>query len=232
MVRVQRGCRVFLGPFLLLSFSFVIYLLRYPLWYLFKSLEPIFGMLILSYVGILILALFLLKYDSKKSLSQFFEVRNHSSILIGIVFAFLYLGLWYLISFAIGSRFGFTSFLGFTGYEDYVVYSIPLAFALQLTFSVFGAFAEEVTYRGYVQTRISSKYGFIAGIVVSALFFSLQHIHIFQLSWIVKFFQTQFVHVLLFGIFVGYLYVKSKENVWSVFTFHALLNAFSVSVTI
>jgi len=64
------------------------------------------------------------------------------------------------------------------------------------------------------------------------LFFILEHIHIFQPSWIEKFFETQFLHVLLFGIFVGYLFFKSKGNIWSVFSFHALLNIFSVSVPI
>jgi membrane protease YdiL (CAAX protease family) len=189
-------------------------------------------MLTLSYFAVFILALLLLKKDSKKSLSNVFKVRGHSTIVAGIVFALLYLGIWYLISFATGSRFEFTSFPSLNGYESYSVYLLPLAFALQLVFTVFGAFAEEVAYRGYVQTRISSKYGLIVGIFIATLFFSLQHIHIFQVGWIENFFQTQFVEVILFGIFVGYLYFKSKENIWSVFSFHALLNIFSVSVPI
>jgi membrane protease YdiL (CAAX protease family) len=153
-------------------------------------------------------------------------------VFAGIVFAVLYLGIWYLISFATGNRFEFTSFPSLNGYDNYSVYLLPLAFALQLVFTVFGAFAEEVAYRGYVQTRVSSKYGLIVGISTATLFFSLQHIHIFQLGWIENFFQTQFVHVILFGIFVGYLFFKSKENIWSVFSFHALINIFNVSVPI
>jgi len=97
---------------------------------------------------------------------------------------------------------------------------------------LFGAFAEEVAYRGYVQTRISSKFGNVAGILVAALFFSLQHIHVFQASWLIQFFQIQLLHIVLFGIFVGYLFLKSKENIWSVFAFHGMLNFFSVSVPI
>jgi membrane protease YdiL (CAAX protease family) len=99
-------------------------------------------------------------------------------------------------------------------------------------FTIFGAFAEEVAYRGYVQTRISSKYGLIVGIFTATSFFSLQHIHIFQVGWIENFFQTQFVHVILFGIFVGHLYFKSKENIWSVFSFHVPINIFAVSVPV
>lgn len=176
--------------------------------------------------------LVVVKERPKKSLSSVFKASGHSMVLVGVVFALLYLGIWYVISFFIGSRFEFTSFPSLSGYEGYAVYSLPLAFALYLTFSVFGSFVEEVAYRGYVQTRISSKYGLIVGIFTATLFFSLQHIHIFQLGWIENFFQTQFVHVILFGIFVGYLFFKSKENIWSVFSFHALLDIVSVSVPI
>jgi membrane protease YdiL (CAAX protease family) len=101
-----------------------------------------------------------------------------------------------------------------------------------LSFSVFGAFAEEVSYRGYVQTRISGRYGYLVGIVVSSMFFSLQHIDVFQISWLVQFFQGQFFHVFLGGIFGGYLFFESGENIWSVFSMHALTNVFSVSVPI
>lgn len=228
----ESGWRVFLGPLLLLVVSYVIYQLRYPLWYSLKYVESIFVMLTLSYFAVFILALLLLKKDSKKSLSSVFKASGHSMVFAGMVFAVLYLGIWYLISFATGNRFEFTSFPSLNGYDNYSVYLLPLAFALQLVFTVFGAFAEEVAYRGYVQTRISSKYGLIVGISTATLFFSLQHIHIFQLGWIENFFQTQFVHVILFGVFVGYLFFKSKENIWSVFSFHALINIFNVSVPI
>lgn len=228
----ESGWRVFFGSLLLLFVSYVIYQLRYPLWYSLKYVELIFVMLTLSYFAVFILALLLFKKDSKKSLSSVFKVSGHSMVFAGIVFAVLYMGFWYLISFATGSRFEFTSFPSLSGYESYSVYLLPLAFALQLVFTIFGAFAEEVAYRGYVQTRISSKYGLIVGIFTATLFFSLQHIHIFRVGWIENFFQTQFVHVILFGIFVGYLYFKSKENIWSVFSFHALINIFSVSVPV
>jgi len=189
-------------------------------------------MLIVSYFIVLILALFLLKKDSKKTLSAVFKSGNVSMIMVGMLFSLLGLGLWYLISFLLGSRFEFVSSTILRDYKNYAFYSLPLASVLYLGFSVFGAFAEEVAYRGYVQTRISSKYGYIVGILVSALFFSLQHIHIFELSWMEHFFQTQFIHALLAGILAGYLFFKTKENIWSVFAFHAVSNIFSVSVPI
>ena len=229
---IEKGWRVFLGSFVLLIVSYLIYFVRYPMWQSFVSVEIINALSILSYFIILAVALFLLKKDSKKSLSSVFKYKGSTMILVGLVFALLYLGLWYLISFVLGSRFEFTSFPSLRGYEGYAVYSLPLAFVLYLAFSVFGAFAEEVAYRGYVQTRITSGYGHIVGIMVATLFFSFQHIHVFQLSWLIQFFQTQFFHVLLFGIFGGYLFSKSEENIWSVFSLHALTNIFSVSVPI
>ena len=174
----------------------------------------------------------MVKKDSKKSLSSVFENKGSAKILVGFAFGLLYLGLWYLISFALGSRFDFTSFPSLRGYESYPVFSLPLAFALYLAFSIFGAFAEEVAYRGYVQTRITSRYGYVAGIILSTLFFSFEHIHIFQTSWLIQFFQTQFLHIMLFGIFGGYLFFRGKENIWCVFSFHVLINIFSVSVPI
>lgn len=226
-----KDWKIFLGPILLLVVSFLIYLLRYPLWWAVIFVEQIFVMLILSYGAILILALFLLKYDLKSSLIIFKKTR-YVWVFVGLIFALLYLGLWYTVSFVLGSRFEITAFPNLTGYEAYVVYSLPLAFIFYLVFTVFGAFAEEVAYRGYVQTRISSRFGYIVGIFIAALFFSLQHIHVFQLNWIAEFFQTQFLHVLLFGIFTGYLFFKSHENIWSVFTFHAVINIINVTVPV
>ncbi len=232
IMKAEKGWRVFLGSLIILSVSYLIYFIRYPMWQFFSTVEPIFVIMILSYFVVLIIALFLLKKDSKKSLSAVFKSSGTSMILVGVIFALIYLALWYLISFLLGSKIELTSSTILSHYETYTFYSLLLASALYLGFSVFGAFAEEIAYRGYVQTRISSKYGPVVGIVVATLFFSLQHIHIFQTSWLIQFFQTQLLHTVLFGIFVGYLFLRSKENIWSSFSFHAVLNIFSASVPI
>lgn len=142
------------------------------------------------------------------------------------------MGFFYSVSFLLGSQFEFTSFPSLRGFESYAIYSVPSAFILYLIFSVFGAFSEEVAYRGYVQTRISGRYGLAAGVIVSSLFFSLQHIHVFETSWLIQFFQMQLLHVFLGGVFGGYLFFKRGENIWSVFSMHALTNVFSVSAQI
>ncbi len=231
-MNIESGWRAFLGPVLLLLVSFVIYQLRYPLWFSLKYVEWIFVMLIVSYSAVFILAVILLKRDSRKSISNVFKTSGYSTVIAGVVLALLYLGIRYLTSFALGGRFEFASFPSLSGYESYSVYLLPLAFSLQLVFVVFGAFTEEVAYRGYVQTRIRARYSLTIGILVSALFFSLQHIQFFVLSWVEDFFQTQFLQVILFGIFVGYFFFKSRDSIWSVFSFHAVVNILSVSIPI
>jgi membrane protease YdiL (CAAX protease family) len=228
--RSQDGWRVFLGSFFLLALSYVIYFVRYPIWS--WTVEPIFLVLILSYSMVLVVALVLLKKDMKKRLLNVFSFHGSRLVLLGLGLAVLFQALWYGLALALGTKLEFSSFPSLKGYEAYTYYSLPLAFTLYAIFAVFGAFSEEVAYRGYVQTRISSRYGMIAGIFVSTVFFSLQHIHIFQLEWIESFFQGQFVNVTIFGVFAGYFFFKTKGDVWSIFAFHALGNIFSISLPI
>lgn len=226
----ESGWRTFLGPIALLVFSYFIYFVRYPLWQTFTFVEPLFIMLFLSYLAVLVLSLFLLKKEFKKSFSEVFKIRGFPMIVMGVIFALLFQALWLLFSLGFGSRLEFTSFTSLRGYEEYAVYSLFMGFVLYLAFAIFGTFAEEVAYRSYVQQRIQARYGYIVGIFCASLFFSLQHIQFFQLNWIERFFQTQFVYVFLFGIFAGYLFFKSKGDIWSVFTFHATMNIGNISL--
>ena len=87
--------KTILDPTVLLFVSYLICLICYPLWTFFKSAEPVFVMMILSYFAVLPLALFLLKKDSKRSLSTVFKMISHSTVLVGIILALLYYGLLY-----------------------------------------------------------------------------------------------------------------------------------------
>ena len=176
--------------------------------------------------------MFFLKKDAKKSLPQVFMMHSYSTVIIGMAFAFLFQAIWFSISWGIGGNFEFLSFPSLKGYESYTVHSMPLGFILYLAFAVSGAFTEEIAFRGYIQSRIAPRYGCAVGIFTASFFFSLQHIHIFELSWVERFFQTQFVYVFCFGIFVGHLFFKSKEDIWSVFAFHAFTNIFNVLLPI
>ena len=159
-------------------------------------------------------------------------MRSYGTIPIAIVFAFVFQAVWFTMSLTIGADLDLLSFPGLREYESYAVYSVPLAFVLYVVFAVFGAFVEEVTFRGYVQSRIASRCGHVISVFIASLLFSLQHVHIFQLDWIIDFFQTQFIYVFCFGIVVGYLFLKSKQDIWSVFMFHALANIFNISLPI
>ena len=227
----QRDWRAFLGSFILLIVSYAIYFARYPIWS-WTSLESIFTVLTLSYLAILIFALVLLKVDLKKSISSFFGFHGWQPVLIGLGLALLFQALWYGLTIAMGAKLEFTSFPSLRGYESYSYFSLITAFVLYAVFSVFGAFAEEVTYRGYVQTRVSTNYGIIIGILVASVFFSLQHIHVFELSWIMNFFQAQFINVLFLSIVAGYLFNKNGGDIWSVFLFHGVCNVFNIFLAI
>src|SRR5210317_526641 len=118
-MNTEKAWRVFLGSFVLLIFSYIIYFVRYPMWQLFSNLEPIFAILFLSYFIIFLLSVVLLNKDSKKSLSEVFRNNGYFMILVGLLFGLLYLGLFYLISFGLGSSFEFGSFPNLRGYEGY-----------------------------------------------------------------------------------------------------------------
>ncbi len=228
----KGGLRGLLCPFLLLILIYFVWFVRHLVWGLFEFLEPLFLMLIISYLVVLLLSMFFLKKDAKRSFSEVFRVRSYGVISIALAFAFVFQAVWFTMSLTIGGDLDLLSFPSLRGYESYAVYSIPSAFMLYIAFVVFGALVEEVTFRGYVQSRVASRHGQVISVVIASLLFSLQHIHVFHLGWIEEFFQTQFIYVLCFGVFVGYLFFKSEEDVWSVFAFHGLMNILNVSLPI
>jgi len=230
----KNGLRTLSCPIFLLILIYLVWFARYPIWQLFENIEPLFLVLILSYSAVLLLSMLFLKKEAKKEVfSEVVKLHSYNVIMVGIVFAFLFQAIWLSISLGVGGNLEFSSFPSIKGYESYSIYSsIFSAFMLYVVFAVFGAFVEEVTFRSYMQSRIASRYGYVIGVSISSLLFSLQHIHIFQLNWIEKFFQSQFVYVLCFGIFVGYLFFKGKEEIWGVFAFHATMNVFNISLPI
>lgn len=228
----EARLRVLIGPCFLLVLIYLIWFVRYPIWQLFSFIEPIFLLLIVSYFIVLIFSLLFLRSDAKKSSSQVFKIHSFAMPLFGVIFAFLFQIVWFSVYLLTGGKLELLSFPSLEEYVGYAFYSIPSAFGLYLAFAVFGAFVEEVTFRGYMQSRISSKFNSALSIFIATLFFSLQHIHIFNVSWIEKFLQTQFISVFCFGVFVGYLFIKSGEDIWSVFAFHGVMNVFNVSLPV
>jgi membrane protease YdiL (CAAX protease family) len=219
-------------PFILLAFIFLVWFVRYPLWSMLSNLELIFLMLIGSYLVILVFSLFLLKKDSKKSLTKVFKVRGRTMPLFSVGFALLFQLVWFLLFMLFGGKLILSSPSGLSPYSEYVPYSVELAFGLYLAFALFGAFSEEVTFRCYVQSRFAQSFGNTLGVAAGAVFFALQHIQFFVYSWIVQFFQNQFVYVLCGGIFIGLFFIRTGEDVWSVFAFHGTGNLCNILLPI
>ena len=211
-------------PFVLLAFIFLVWFIRYSLWDELNNLELIFLLMIGSYFVIFTFSLFLLKNDSKKPLKKVFKIRARTMPLFSIGFALLFQLVWFLLFMLFGGKVSLSSPPGISPYSQYAPYSVELAFGLYLIFALFGVFSEEVTFRCYVQSRFSQNFGNALGVTAGAAFFALQHIQFFVYSWIVQFFQNQFVYVLFGGIFIGLLYIRTGEDVWSVFAFHGTSN--------
>jgi len=228
---MEQTKKILFGPFLLLILIYLIWLVRYPVFWLFEFVEPLFIALILSYLAVLLFSVLFLKKGAKRSLLEVFKFDNKNSIFVGIAFAVAFQTLWILSNLAIG-QISFLSSLSIRGYESYSIGSFPLAFSLYVIFAVFGAFVEEVTFRGYIQSKVTIGYGCAIGILIASLFFSFQHIHIFNLNWIERFFEVQFIYVFCFGIFVGYLFEKNGRSVWGVFAFHGTMNVFNISLPV
>jgi membrane protease YdiL (CAAX protease family) len=219
-------------PFVLLAFVFLVWFIRYPLWNELNNLELIFLMMIGSYLVILTFSLFLLKKDSKKSLTQVFKIRTRTTPLLSVCFALSFQLIWFLLFMLFGGKLTLSSPSGISPYSEYVPYSVELAFGLYIVFVLFGAFSEEVTFRCYVQSRFAQSFGNILGVAAGAVFFALQHIQFFVYSWIVQFFQNQFVYVLCGGIFIGLFFIRTGQDVWSVFAFHGTGNLCNILLPI
>ena len=188
-------------------------------------------MLILSYSLVFLFSSIFLKKKQKRSVSTLLKAFRFKTVLLGIFFVLLFQLIYYVISFGFGGNVELVHFLNMGGYEAYSIYSSTFSvFILYVIFAVFGAFVEEVTFRGYIQSRISREFNVVLAIIFTSLLFSLQHIHVFQFDWIFQFLQTQFIYILCFGIFVGYLFFKTNSDIWCVLVFHMIMNIFNISL--
>jgi membrane protease YdiL (CAAX protease family) len=203
----RKILKILTGPVLLLLLIYLVWFVRYPMWQIFTFVEPIFLVLILSYSVVLLLSLAFLKKDTKTSLHSIFKAHGYVMPLVGMGFAVLFQIIWFSIALLAGGRFETSSFPALRGYEAYLYYALVPAFGLYFAFAVFGAFAEEVAFRRYIQSKLARNFGVVLAILIASLFFSLEHIQIVNLAWISDFFQTQFIYVFFFGIFVGYFFL-------------------------
>ena len=82
------------------------------------------------------------------------------------------------------------------------------------------ALGEEVIYRGYFLPRIAGlfrnpKSGWVAGWLVSSLFFGFMHAY---QGW------AGFIGKLYFGLFLGALYIANQRNLWMAIMVHGFVD--------
>lgn len=101
-----------------------------------------------------------------------------------------------------------TAFLGFT------------AFAL-LTFLIQGG-AEEVIFRGWLMSTLNARWGAVAAIIVSSIFFGAFHIHV--LSSGMAFGALAVFGITATGLFFA-LYAYAERSIWGPMAAHGTFNA-------
>lgn len=97
-------------------------------------------------------------------------------------------------------------------------YGIWCLFLMPVTIAV----AEEVLYRGYLQSVVTERWGRFAGIVVVSIFFGLQHLALTETdprAWLARFLTT-FLAGMLFGVLALWM-----KRLWPLIIGHWLLDA-------
>jgi len=90
------------------------------------------------------------------------------------------------------------------------------ALILLLGWLVQGA-AEEVLFRGFLLQVIGSRFGVLAGVLITSILFALLHIFNANLGMIA------ILNLVLFGVFVAF-YALQEGSLWGVFAVHSFWN--------
>ncbi len=93
-----------------------------------------------------------------------------------------------------------------------------LLFAQILAIGIIGPLGEELLFRGYIQTRLTKRWGPVASIAITSVFFGLLHMD-----------PIQSPYAALMGVFLGYSAHLSK-SIWPAYYGHLANNTFSVLV--
>jgi membrane protease YdiL (CAAX protease family) len=232
VMNLSERTKSILYPSVLLFAVLVTWYVRSQVWFGLESVEIVFALLVSSYVVLLFIAIAFLKKDLHQSVKAMLRTGKNVLFIYGVVLSVLFQVLSVVFCLATGGTVKVVEWFSLEGYENYAVYSLPLAFTLYLTFAIFGAFVEEVTYRGYVQSRVTKEHGALVGIAFSSVIFTLQHFHIFDARWISRFVESQLLHVFLFGLFAAYFFFKTKLSLKGVIAFHIAINIFDVALPV
>lgn len=148
-------------------------------------------------------------YIDRNYLKEIYVFKNNH-IAIGIISALILYLIFYLGNYLSGLMFTFagTQVSGIYNNKiqaDYLVISLLLLFWIGP--------AEEIFWRGFVQSNLNKKYGDIKGLLIASLIYALVHIWSFNFMLIMA--------ALLCGLFWGYIYNRYK-SVIPVIISHAL----------
>ena len=93
------------------------------------------------------------------------------------------------------------------------------AVCLYLNVSLIGPIVEEIMFRGIILNRLSKRWGYNVGIIVSSLLFAIQHL------------EMAIIGAFLWGIIMSLLYLKTN-NIMIPITVHIINNSLVTIITL
>jgi membrane protease YdiL (CAAX protease family) len=170
------------------------------------------------WLGALIIPIFFQLRISKESFEQFgFWIRGMPKYLVfGIILSLCLVIIHIGIELAVGGL-----LLSIT--EDSIV-----LFPAMVVTQIFVSIIEEMNFRGYIQRNLSIRYSPKVSISIASLFFGLGH----WINFLIVL-NRSLISLLLFGVnmviggvFLGYAYYRSSNNLWLPIALHFSWNLF------
>ena len=94
--------------------------------------------------------------------------------------------------------------------------------------TLFVGLAEEGVFRGYIQRHLTHNHGFIKALLVSSILFKMYHLNFFEAS--LSDLASSFLVLPSFGLFAGYFYYKTEENLLGTIGFHMFYDLFGTII--
>ncbi|MDI6884035.1 MAG: type II CAAX endopeptidase family protein [Hadesarchaea archaeon] len=189
------------------------------------------------YVIIFLVVFALLRKEGEGISSLGFRVSGLTLIPLAVVFGFVAQLIWILIlSVAGGLVFDFGALPAGT------------FLALVLVDAVLVAFVEESAFRGFIQRKLTAGYGFIRSLILTSFLFMIIHIQFYiflrlmdpsvmqqatqlfgitaEQVWTIMLTGLTQTVIMIFalGLFLGYIYHKSNQNLVTAAIFHITFN--------
>lgn len=104
---------------------------------------------------------------------------------------------------------------------------------ITVIFSIPSCFQEEYGWRYFLQPYFQKKFGLIKGVILVGVFWELWHLPVVLFTIVdydpnmtlLQLLVTRFVSTISLSIFIGFIYMKTK-NIWAAVFIHSLHNSF------